>query len=205
VCRGEGGEGCVVGDDVGRVGEARVEVAKEIEDELGVLHEVADITEGIDGGFHALAVGGDVGVAQLHGVELVIEEDGPGLLVGVEDVLDGNLESMGRLVVIVHGEVEDGVADGAKDPTLDAAVRLVPIRVGVIGGEHAIDVRLEGEFATRRLEVGRPLGVVGVLYFQHDENMGLDGDGGVGVDHNHRRLIAGDVEGHRFRGAAARG
>jgi hypothetical protein len=37
-------------------------------------------------------------------------------------------------------------------------------------------------------------------------NMGLDGDGGVGVDHNHRRLIASDVGGvHHFRGAAAGG
>jgi hypothetical protein len=36
--------------------------------------------------------------------------------------------------------------------------------------------------------------------------MGLDGDGGVGVDRNHRRLIAGDVGGvHHFRGAAIRG
>jgi hypothetical protein len=90
VRRDECGEGCVVGDDVGRVGEARVEAAKEVEDELGVLHGVADITEGVGGGFHALAVGGDAGVALLHGVELVIEEGGPGLLVGVEDVLNGD-------------------------------------------------------------------------------------------------------------------
>jgi hypothetical protein len=57
-----------------------------------------------------------------------------------------------------------------------------------------------------RLEVGCPLAVVGVLYFQRDGDMGLEGDGGVGVDHNLRRLIVGDVGGvHRFRGAAARG
>jgi hypothetical protein len=113
---------------------------------------------------------------------------------------------MGRLVVVVHGEVEDGVVDGAEDPTLDAAVCLVPIRVGGIGGECAIDVRFEAKFAAQRLEVGRPLAVVGVLYFQRDGDMGLEGDGGVGVDHNLRRLIASDVGGvHRFRGAAARG
>jgi hypothetical protein len=36
--------------------------------------------------------------------------------------------------------------------------------------------------------------------------MGLDGDDGVGVDHNHRRLIVGDVGGvHHFGGAAAAG
>jgi hypothetical protein len=162
---GEGGEGCVVGDDVGRVGEARVEAVKEIKDELGVFNEVANITEGVDGGFHALAVRGDVGVTLLHGVELVIEEDGPGLLVGAEDVLDGDPKSMGRLVVVVHGGVEDGVVDRAEDPTLDAAVRLVPIRVGGISGERAIDVWLEAEFAAQRLEVGRPLVVVGFLYF----------------------------------------
>jgi hypothetical protein len=68
------------------------------------------------------------------------------------------------LVVVAHGEVEGGVVDGAEDPTLDAAVRLVPIRVGGIGGERAIDVRLEAEFAAQRLEVGRPLAVFGVLY-----------------------------------------
>jgi hypothetical protein len=89
-----------------------------------------------------------------------------------------------------HGEVEDGVVDGAEDPTLDAAVRLVPIRVGRIGGERAIDVQLEAKFAAQRLEVGRPLAVVGVLYLQRDGNMELDGDGGVGVDHNHRQLIS---------------
>jgi hypothetical protein len=129
--------------------------------------------EGVGGGFHALAIGGDVGVALLHGVELVIEEDGPGLLVGAEDVLDGDLESMGRLVVVVHGEVEDGVVDGTEDPTLDATIYLVPIRVGGIGDECAIDVQLEAEFAAQRLEVGRPLAVVGVLYFQCDGNMGF--------------------------------
>jgi hypothetical protein len=122
---------------------------KEIEDELRVLHGVVDITEGVGDGFHVLAVGGDVGVALLHGVELVIEEDGSGLLVGAEDVLDGDPKSMGRLVVVVHGEVEDGVVDGAEDPTLDAAVCLVPIRVGGIGGECAIDVRLEAKFAAQ--------------------------------------------------------
>jgi hypothetical protein len=141
---------------------------KEVEDELGVLHGVADIMEGVGGGFHALAVGGDAGVALLHGVELVIEEGGPRLLVGVEDVLDGDPKSTGRLVVVAHGEVEDGVVDEAEDPTLDAAVRLVPIRVGRISGERAIDVRLEAEFAAQRLEAGRPVAVVGVLYLQRD-------------------------------------
>jgi hypothetical protein len=147
---------------------------------------VADITEGISGGLHALAVGDDAGVALLHGVELVIKEDGLGLLVGVKDVLDGDPKSTGRLGVVVHGEVEDGIVDGAKDLGLDAAIHLVPIRVGGISGEHAIDVRLEAEFAAQRLEVGRPLAVVGVLHLQRDGNMGLDGDGGVGVDHDHR-------------------
>jgi hypothetical protein len=181
---GEGGDGCVVGDDVGRVEETRVEAAKEVEDELGVIHGVADITLGVDSGLHALAVGGDAGVTLLHGVELVIKEDGMGLLVGTEDVHDGNPKSTGRLGVIIHGEVKDGVIDGAKDPGLDVAVCLVPIPVGGIGGERAINVRLEAEFAAQRLEVGHPLAVVGVLHLQRDGNMGLDEDGGVGVDHD---------------------
>jgi predicted HTH transcriptional regulator len=41
-------------------------------------------------------------------VELVDEEDGARLLVGVEDPLNGRLEIAGGRISLVHGEIEDG-------------------------------------------------------------------------------------------------
>jgi hypothetical protein len=109
---------------------------------------MTDITEGVGNGFHMLAIGVDGSVTLLHGVKLMDEEDGLRLLVGAEKVLDGNPEIARSLVVIVHGEAEDEAIDGAKYPTANTSVYLIPLRVSGIGKACAIDVRLEAKFAT---------------------------------------------------------
>ena len=57
------------------------------------------------------------------------EEDRPRLPVGAEESLDGEPEFLGGLVVIGHGEVEDGVVDGVEEPGANATVRLIPSRI----------------------------------------------------------------------------
>jgi hypothetical protein len=58
-------------------------------------------------------------------VEGVTQEDGTRCLVFCEVVLDDHPELMGGLVRL-HGEVEDGVIDGAIRPTTNAGVSLQP-------------------------------------------------------------------------------
>jgi hypothetical protein len=77
----EGREHGGVGDVVGRVGVAGVDAAKKVEDELRVQDEVADVAERARHGLHAPAKLGDGGFTLLHGMELVVEEDGVRLLV----------------------------------------------------------------------------------------------------------------------------
>ena len=55
-------------------------------------------------------------------MKLLEEEDGARLLVGGEEVLDGSPKLPGGLIIAGQGEVEDGVVDGAEEPTLDAGV-----------------------------------------------------------------------------------
>lgn len=175
--RGEGGAGDGVRDDVMCVGESMVETAKVVEDEFGVLHGVADITKGVSGGLRVLALGVDAGVAE-DGQGLVVEKDGTWLFVGAEDVLNGDPKIASRLVVVLHCEVENGVVDGAEDPTFDGTVRLVPIHVGGISGSGPSICDLRPNFA-QGFEVGRPL-VVGILNLQRHGNMGFDENGDVG-------------------------
>ena len=121
---------------------------QEVEDKLIVLYGMADVAEGISRRLHALIVVSDGGVALLHGVEFVAEEDGPWFLVGAEDVFDGHPQSAGGLIVALHDEVEDGVGDGAEEPTANAAVRLIPLGIGRASRRGAVDVVLEPELAT---------------------------------------------------------
>jgi hypothetical protein len=56
---------------------------------------VTKLTEGVSERLHALTVFVNGGVTLRQGVELVAEEDSPGLLIGAEDPLDGKPELPG--------------------------------------------------------------------------------------------------------------
>lgn len=157
---GEGWEtGSGVGDVVGGVGEARVEAAEDVQDKLGVLNGMADVAEGVSEGLHAAAILDDGGVALCHGVEVMTEEDPPGLLVGAKETLDGEPKISGGPIVVGHGKVEDGVVDGVEELGADTTICLIP--VGVLGTRchRVIDVRLEAELVAHVHEEGRPSGV----------------------------------------------
>jgi hypothetical protein len=149
---------------------------------------VVDIAEGIGDFLHLLAVIEDGRVTLSHGMEFVAEEYGVLFLVGAEDALDGGPELTGGLIVALHGDVENRVVDGAKDPRADAAVCLVPNRVVGAPWKGAVNVQLEAEFAARRLE-GGPFGEVGVRELQRNRDVHLHGHHCVRVDDDGRRKV----------------
>ena len=61
----------------------------------------------------------------------MIQEDGVRSFVCLEHPADGRPKSARRLRVVGHGEVEDGVRDGAVHPSADAEISLCP---GLVGG-----------------------------------------------------------------------
>jgi len=123
-----------VGDVVDGAGEARVEPSEHGEDERTALDGVADSAEFSNLQLDALTVLRDGGVALLEGVELLKKEDGARLLVGGEDLLDGDPKLPGGLIITGEGEIEDGVADGAEEPTLDTRVGDDPLWIIGEGG-----------------------------------------------------------------------
>ena len=102
-----------IGDVVGGAGEARVEAAQEVEDELRVGDDAADITKRVGGGLHLLGIVVDRGVALGHQVELVAQEDGARGLVGLEETPDGQPEGM-RGLIWRRRQAEDIWPDRAK-------------------------------------------------------------------------------------------
>ena len=101
---------------------------------------MADVAKsgGLD--LQSLAVRRYGAVTLHHGVKFVEEEDGARLPVGAEDPLNGHPQITGGWIGTVHGEVEDGVVDGAGDPAPDAALRGIPLRIIRTRGSRAIDV-----------------------------------------------------------------
>jgi hypothetical protein len=57
---------------------------------------MTDVTKGVSKGLHALAVVGNGGITLGNGVELMADEDRPGLLVAAELPLDGKPKLPGR-------------------------------------------------------------------------------------------------------------
>jgi hypothetical protein len=72
---------------------------------------MADIVEGVSERLNALAVVCDGGVTLNDSVELVAEVDGVGLPVVVEEIGDGGVESVGRLIFIIYGEIKNKVVN----------------------------------------------------------------------------------------------
>ena len=167
-----------VGDDVGGVGKAAVEAMQKVEHELHGGDGVADLPKCISGALHLLGVGVDGEVALRQVEELLLEDDGVGLLIRLEQSLDGDVQGASVLIGL-HGEVEDGVVDGAVHPAADAGVRLGPQRVSRTGGRCAVDVTEQPVLAAESGEEGLPLGVVWSLEAERDWDMLLDVDGNI--------------------------
>lgn len=87
------------------------------------------------------------GVALHRGVELIEEEDGVWLLIGMEDPLDVHPEIMGGRIGVIHGEIEDGVVDKAEDLATNAALCGVPLGIIGLRRSGAVDVRAKTELA----------------------------------------------------------
>lgn len=97
---GEGGEAYRrIGNVVVGVGEVGVDAAEEIEDQLGFLHAMSDVTKRVNHLLHLLAVFQGGGITLGDVVELVVEEDRSRFLVGVEEVF--------RLRARVHGTMQN--------------------------------------------------------------------------------------------------
>jgi hypothetical protein len=88
-----------------------------------------------------------------------------------------------RRIRAVHGEVENGVVDGAGDPAPDAALRGIPLRIIRLRRNGAVDVRAKAELAAQRFEEECPLRIVG-LEIQRDRNVSFDVDRGIGMSHD---------------------
>jgi len=100
---------------------------------------VTNLPEHISGVLHLLSIGVDEEVTLGHGVELLLEDDSTRLLVCLEQGLNGDVQGM-RILIGLHGEVEDGVIDEAVHPTTDAGVGLRPRGVSRARGLRAINV-----------------------------------------------------------------
>jgi len=198
---GERREDGGVGDVVHGAGEARLEPTKHGEDELAALNGMADGAEFCSLQFDALTVLRDGGVTLGERVELLEEEDGARLLVGGEELLYGRPELTSSLIVAGHGEVEDGVADGAEEPTLDTRVGDDPVRIIRDGGAGSVDVRTEAEFTAQNLEVGHPLEVVGG-HLQRESDVRLHAHSSRRVDEDPWRHV---VKPRRGAGGTRRG
>jgi hypothetical protein len=150
---------------------------------------VTDLPEGVSGALHLLGVGVDGEIALGQAVELLLENDGAGFLVRLEQGLDGDIECAGVLIGL-HGEVEDGVFDGIVHPAANASVGLRPRGVSRTGVSSAVDVAEQAILATEGGEEGLPLGVVGTLEAEIDRDMLLHVDRGVGGEEHWSDAIA---------------
>ena len=180
-CPREGRQHGGVGDVVDSGGVARVEAAKETEDELGVLDCVIDVPEGSSLDLEPLVVLVDRRITLLQGVEFLQQEDGPGRTIGAEESLDGDPQLAGSLVLVSDGEVENRVIDGVEDPATDGALCDVPRWIRS-HRRRPVDVGTEAEFPAQSLEERSPLGEVGVLHLQGHRDVSFHIDGCVGVD-----------------------
>ena len=137
-------------------------------------------------------------------MEFLLEDDGVGLLICLEQSLDGDVHGASVLIGL-HGEVEDGVVDGAVHPAADAGVGLGPQRVSRTGGRCAVDVTEQLVLATEGGEEGLPLGVVRSLEAEHDGDVLLDVDGSVRGVEQRRDGISHSTAGSRAENAGRSG
>ena len=119
-----------------------------------------DLPHGVGSLLHLLRVGVDGEITLGHAVELLPKDDRPRLLVRLEQSLDGDVQSM-RILIRLHGEVEDGVVAGVVHPPANAGVGLGPRRVSRTSSLRVVDVSEQSVLPANSGEEGLPLGVIG--------------------------------------------
>ena len=130
---------------------------------------------------HLLRVGVDGEITLGHVVELLPEDDRPRLLVHLEQGLEGDVQSA-RVLIGLHGKVEDSVVAGAVHPATDAGVALRPHGVSRARVLRAVDVAEQPIHAAEGGEERLPLEVVGTLEAEGDQNVLLHVDGCIGSE-----------------------
>ena len=101
---------------------------------------MTNIIEGGDLGLQALVVCQDGGVTLHHGMKLIEEEDGAGLLVDAKDFLNRHPEVASVQIRLIHGEIKDRVIDGAEDLAADTALHGIPLGDSGLRRSRAVDV-----------------------------------------------------------------
>jgi hypothetical protein len=157
----EGGERCEERGDVSDGVEALIEALDDIGDEVGVGDRGADLDEGVGRGLLAVEVVTDGEVPLLDVVEFLCEVNLAGLLVVIEEVVDGQPHRVGGSDGSIggsrggHDEVDDVHSHGAVEPAENQGVEAKPcgIHGGLVGGE----VIFEGVGGDGHGEEGAPL------------------------------------------------
>jgi hypothetical protein len=142
------------------------------------------------------------GVPLNKNVKLVAKVDHTRLLVVVEEVGDRGVEGAGSLIVIVHGEGEDGVVDRGVKPALDGVVALCPHRIGGTRRNCRVEEGKEPKLPDHGFEESAPAGEVRSVQFEGDRHVHLDIDRAEGIDDG-RSDVIGD-ERARGRGVPVR-
>jgi hypothetical protein len=149
-----------VSDVVSGDGEHGIEVAYEVEDELGLQNGAIDVTERVGEGLDTLAVVGDRGVPLSRSVELIAKVDCACLLVVVEEVGDHDVDGTGSLIVIIHGEGVDRVIDRGLGPPFDGVVGLFPHRISGTHRDNRVEEGEDSKLPDHGLEEGATAGEV---------------------------------------------
>lgn len=199
------GEGLLPGDVVGDRRVDLVDAAQKVEDEVALEDGLANVAQFVGLRLHADAVVVDGGIPLNHRVELVIEEDGTRRFVRLEHVVDGLPQRACRLLIVGHGEVEDGVGGGAVHPSADAEVSLLPGFVGGARGGGGVEVAQQAKLPAHGAESRRPLGEVGGLQLEDHGDVQLDIGSGEGADDRGRSSPEGAAGGRGEVGGSAHG
>ena len=107
-------------------GEARVEAAQEVKDELRVDDGMTNVTKGVSSGLHLLAVLANGEVALDEGAEACVETQGLGFGVAQELALERQPGPVGGALRGAADKVVKVEGDGPQDPREDDAVETQP-------------------------------------------------------------------------------
>lgn len=138
-------------------------------------------------------------------MELLVEENGVGFLVLLEEITDSRPVG-GSGLIILHGAIKNVIGTRALDPALHRAIRLGPGGIGICWcSVGAVKVVHGSEFATHGLEEGRPFGVAGRFHVKDKWHMGANSNRGVRVDEEGWHVVGLEVGGGGVVGDAGGG